>query len=423
MPCVVVVGAQWGDEGKGKVIDLLTEKAQMVVRFAGGPNAGHTLVTGTERIVVRLIPSGVLRRKKCVLAQGMVIDPRTLVDEIRELEARGYLRDNELVVSDRAHAILPVHVLIDTLREGSSAAIGTTKRGVGPCYEDKMARRGIPLGAMRDAKSFEQSVERLVEAWTPTAKAFGATLPSASAMIAELAPARERILPLLVNTSLLVDGAVRAKKNVLFEGAQGTLLDIDHGTYPFVTSSTATAGGACTGAGVGPTRIDQVVGLVKAYTTRVGGGPFPTELTDAVGERLRAVGAEFGSVTGRARRCGWLDFPALRYAARINGLSSLAVTKLDVLTGLDELRVCVAYDTPQGRVTELPIDDLPRAMPVYETLPGWREPIGAARTLEALPRTARAYLDLIAREVDVPIGIVSVGSARDETIVLQHPFG
>jgi adenylosuccinate synthase len=422
MPCVVVVGAQWGDEGKGKLIDLLTEKADMVVRFAGGPNAGHTLVTGTERIIVRLVPSGVLRRTRCVLAQGMVIDPRTLVEEIAALEARGYLQDAELVVSDRAHAILPVHVLIDSLREGGAGAIGTTKRGVGPCYEDKMARRGVTLGAMRDLRAFEKLVAIMAEAWTPVANAFGAKVPSAAQMIDELGPARERLLPLLAATSPIVDAAVRAGKNVLFEGAQGTLLDIDHGTYPFVTSSSATAGGACTGAGVGPTAIDHVVGLVKAYTTRVGGGPFPTELTESIGERLRTAGAEFGSVTGRPRRTGWIDFPALRYAARINGLSSLAVTKLDVLTGLDSIEVCVAYDTPHGRVRELPIDEMAQATPVYETMPGWQEPLGQARTIEALPTNARAYVARIATELDVPLGIVSVGSARDETILLKHPF-
>ncbi len=422
MPCVVVVGAQWGDEGKGKLIDLLTEKADMVVRFAGGPNAGHTLVTGTERIIVRLVPSGVLRRTKCILAQGMVIDPKTLCEEIAALEARGYLRDQELVVSDRAHAILPVHVLIDSLREGGAGAIGTTKRGVGPCYEDKMARRGVTLGMMRDLRTFEKLVEVMVEAWTPVAHAFGAAVPSAAQMIEELAPARERLLPLLASTSPLVDKAIKAGKNILFEGAQGTLLDIDHGTYPFVTSSSATAGGACTGAGVGPTTIDHVVGLVKAYTTRVGGGPFPTELTEALGERLRTVGAEFGSVTGRARRTGWIDFPALRYAARINGLSSLAVTKLDVLTGMDPIQVCVAYDTAHGRVTELPIDEMGSATPVYESMPGWQEPLGQARTMDALPKNARAYVERIARELDVPLGIVSVGSARDETILIKHPF-
>ncbi len=422
MPCVVVVGAQWGDEGKGKLIDLLTEKAEMVVRFAGGPNAGHTLVTGTERVIVRLVPSGVLRRTRCVLAQGMVIDPKTLVEEITQLELRGYLRDSELVVSDRAHAILPVHVLVDGLREGSASAIGTTKRGVGPCYEDKMARRGVTLGAMRDMKELTRRIEALVEAWTPVAKAFGAAVPSAQAMLDEIGAARERLLPLLTSTGPLVDRAIRAKKNVLFEGAQGTLLDIDHGTYPFVTSSSAAAGGACTGAGVGPTRIDHVIGLVKAYTTRVGGGPFPTELNDETGERLRKIGAEFGSVTGRPRRTGWLDFPALRYAARVNGLSSVAVTKLDVLTGLSEIKVCVAYDTPSGRVTELPIDELDVATPVYETMPGWSEDLGAARTMSALPKNAQAYVARIERELEVPVAIVSVGSARDETIVVAHPF-
>lgn len=423
MASVVVVGAQWGDEGKGKVIDLLTEKADMVVRFAGGPNAGHTLVAGGEKVIVRLIPSGVLRRTRCVLAQGMVIDPRTLHDEIQTLEARGYLKNDELVVSDRAHCILPLHVTIDTMREQGAGAIGTTKRGVGPCYEDKMARRGVPMGALRDLSLLRGLIERLTDAWAPVAFAGGVKLPTVQETLDAMAPSRDRILPLLRSTAGLVDASIRAKKNVLLEGAQGTLLDIDHGTYPFVTSSTATAGGACAGAGIGPTAIEHVVGLAKAYTTRVGGGPFPTELTDAVGERLRSVGAEFGSVTGRPRRTGWLDLPALRYAARINGLSSLAVTKLDVLTGFSELSLCVAYDTPEGRTTEFPIDALDTAKPVYEAMPGWSEPLGAVRTLADLPKAARAYLDRITAETSVPLGIVSVGSSRDETILLSHPFG
>jgi adenylosuccinate synthase len=426
MTAVVVVGAQWGDEGKGKIVDIFTEHADMVVRYGGGPNAGHTLVVGDQKLIVRLIPSGILRpRTTCVLAQGMAIDPASLVTELDELGRRGLLRqDASLVVSDRAHAILPYHVLVDELRERTADALGTTKRGVGPCYEDKAGRRGLPMGVLRDPGHAEALVGRALASWGPTILALGGTPPTVREVMAKLRPLAERIVPLLAETSLLVERAVRDGKRVLFEGAQGTLLDIDHGTYPFVTSSHATAGGACTGTGVGPSRIDRVVGLVKAYCTRVGGGPFPTELTDATGERLRKGGAEYGSVTGRPRRTGWLDLPALRYAVRVNGLDGLALTKLDVLTGLESLQVCVAYRTPAGGTSEeFPIDDAARATPVYETMPGWSEDLVGSRTLEALPPAARAYIARIEREAGCPVDLVSVGSRRDETIVLRDPFG
>jgi adenylosuccinate synthase len=440
MTAVVVVGAQWGDEGKGKIVDIYTEHADMVVRYAGGPNAGHTLVVGNDKLVVRLIPSGILReRTECVLAQGMAIDPASLVAELDELAKRGIVRNGggdgtspappergrnqgALVVSDRAHAILPYHVLVDRLREETADALGTTKRGVGPCYEDKAARRGVPLGALRDLARTEVLVERALAAWAPTVVNLGGKPPTVAEVMDSLRPLAPRIVPLLAETSKLVESAVRAGKKVLFEGAQGTLLDIDHGTYPFVTSSHATAGGACTGVGVGPSRIDYVVGLVKAYCTRVGGGPFPTELTDEVGERLRKRGDEYGSVTGRPRRTGWLDLPALRYAVRINGLEGLALTKLDVLTGLDEIRICVGYKTPQGTSEDFPIDDAERALPVYETVRGWREDIGGARSLRDLPEAARKYVERIEREAGCPVVLVSVGSRRDETIVLRDPF-
>ncbi|MDP9001461.1 MAG: adenylosuccinate synthase [Myxococcota bacterium] len=425
MTAVVVVGAQWGDEGKGKIVDILTEHADMVVRYGGGPNAGHTLVVGNDKLVVRLVPSGILRpRTTCVLAQGMAIDPASLVGELDELALRGHLRGaGSLVVSDRAHAILPYHVVVDTLREKAPGALGTTKRGVGPCYEDKAARRGVPLGAMRDLGRTEALVARARDYWQPVAVALGGTLSSVSHMMEELRPVAARIVPLLGETSKLVEAAVREGRRVLFEGAQGTLLDIDHGTYPFVTSSHATAGGACTGTGVGPSRIDTVVGLVKAYCTRVGGGPFPTELNDDTGERLRKRGDEFGSVTGRPRRTGWLDLPALRYAVRVNGLDGMAVTKLDVLTGLEVIKVCVAYRTASGLTDDLPIDDIDRATPVYEEMRGWTEDLASARTLAALPAAARKYVERIEREVACPIMLVSVGSRRDETIVLEDPFG
>ena len=424
MSAVVVVGAQWGDEGKGKIVDIFTEHADMVVRFGGGPNAGHTLVVGDSKLVVRLIPSGILRADTiCVLAQGMVIDPGSLVTELDELARRGLVRDaRSLVVSDRAHAILPYHVLVDQLREKTPHALGTTKRGVGPCYEDKAGRRGIPLGALRDLRRVEDLVARALVHWEPSIVALGGTPPGVREVMEVIRPLAPRIVPMLAETSKLVERAVRDGKRVLFEGAQGTLLDVDHGTYPFVTSSHATAGGACTGVGVGPSRIDTVVGLVKAYCTRVGGGPFPTELLDEVGERLRKRGDEFGSVTGRPRRTGWLDLPALRYAVRINGLDGLAITKLDVLTGLPEIQVCVAYDTPHGRTDELPLDDLDHAKPVYETVSGWIQELGAARTLADLPEAARRYIERIERDVATPAFLVSVGSRRDETLALRDPF-
>lgn len=423
MPAVVIVGAQWGDEGKGKIVDIFTEHADMVVRYGGGPNAGHTLVVGDEKIVVRLIPSGVLRKGvSCVLAQGMVIDPSSLVSELDDLAKRGVDAETGLVISDRAHAILPYHVQIDGLREKGKGAIGTTKRGVGPCYEDKVARRGIVLGAFRDPARLRAQVESALEAWKPTIEALGEKAPSVDEVLAKIEPARARIVKMLRTTQPLVERAVKEGKKVVLEGAQGTLLDIDHGTYPFVTSSNPTAGGACVGSGVGPTRIDEVIGLVKAYTTRVGGGPFPTELDDEVGERIRKVGQEFGSVTGRPRRTGWLDLPAVRYAVAVNGLDGIALTKLDVLTGLDSVSVCVAYDTPSGRTTEFPIDDLEHAKPVLKTFPGWKEELASARKIDDLPAAAREYLSFIEKELGCPLVLVSTGPRRAETIVLRDPF-
>jgi adenylosuccinate synthase len=427
MPAVVIVGAQWGDEGKGKVVDLYTEAAEVVVRFAGGPNAGHTLVVGDDKVIVRLIPSGILRPKaRCILAQGMVIDPAVLVGEIDLLASRGVTITDRVFVSDRAHLIMPYHVLVDGLRESAASAankIGTTKRGIGPCYEDKAARRGVRAVDLRDPKSCLTLIERAVEAWAPTIRALGGELPSARAIVDELEPIAKRVLPLLADTSRLVDDALRDKKKILFEGAQGTLLDLDHGTYPFVTSSSAVAGGACAGAGVGPTRIDRVIGITKGYITRVGEGPFPTELNDATGERLRKAGGEFGSVTGRPRRTGWLDLPALKYAVRVNGLDGLAITKLDVLTGLPEIQVCVGYQLASGETDDFAIHDLASARPVYRTVPGWTEPLPAVRTIGELPAAARDYVQLIEEATGVPAYVLSVGPRRDETIVLRDAFG
>jgi adenylosuccinate synthase len=429
MPTAVIVGAQWGDEGKGKIVDFCTEYADVVVRYAGGPNAGHTLVVGDDKLIVRLIPSGILRpRTLCVLAHGMVIDPAVLVAEMDELERRGLSPTTRLLVSDRAHVILPFHVTIDTMRETTGKGgltLGTTKRGIGPAYEDKAARRGLRMGLLRDLPRAKTIIEQAIAAWTPTLLALGAEVPSASAIVEQLEPLARRIEPQLRDTSRLVNEAIRDGQNVLLEGAQGTLLDIDYGTYPYVTSSSASAAGAAAGSGIGPTRIDSVIGITKAYATRVGGGPFPTELFDATGNKLREDGAEFGSVTGRPRRTGWLDLPAIRYAARVNGLDGLAVTKLDVLTGHPKLKVCVAYQTPNGRTPEFPIDllDEPGQIhPIYETLDGWTDSLANVRSRDDLPRAAREYLRFLEHESGVPLHLVSVGARRAETIVISNPF-
>ena len=429
MTAVVVVGAQWGDEGKGKIVDYLAESADVVARYAGGPNAGHTLVVGDDKVIVRLVPSGILRSHKlCVMGQGMVVDPLLLVDEIEDLERRGHHVDGRLFISYRAHLILPHHIIADGLREQAlspTKAIGTTRRGIGPAYEDKIARRGLPAVALLDMDRAAELVERALQAWAPFFASKSEALPKTQEVIEKLRPAAERIVPLLGDTSQLIADHIGQGQSVLFEGAQGTLLDIDHGTYPFVTSSSAIAGGVCTGCGLGPRVISRVLGAAKAYITRVGGGPFPTELDDVAGEHMRRVGAEFGSVTGRPRRAGWLDLPALRYAVRVNGLDALVLTKLDVLTGLDPIRVCVAYDTPNGRTSVLPVDrfdHLDGITPVYEELPGWSEPIDKVRSFEQLPRNARAYVEYIEKACAVPCDLVSVGPGRDAIMVRRHPF-
>lgn len=430
MSAVVIVGAQWGDEGKGKIVDIYTEFAEVVVRYAGGPNAGHTLVVGDEKLIVRLLPSGILRPGTlCVLGQGMVVDPEVLIGEIDELRRRGHDRVEErLLLSERAHLILPYHIEIDSLRESSAPqdrAIGTTKKGIGPAYEDKVRRTGVRAGELRDFDRLAGRVSAALDAWAPTIRALGGKVPTVSEILEPLRPLAERLVPLLGNASVVTDDAIRAGKRVMLEGAQGTLLDVDHGTYPFVTSSSAVAGGAAIGAGIGPNRISTVLGITKAYTTRVGAGPFPTELDDDDGKHLRKVGDEFGSVTRRPRRTGWLDLPGLRYAARVNGIDGLALTKLDVLTGLEKVKVCVAYDTPSGRVTDLPIDllDQPeKVRPVYEELEGWTENLENARVLEQLPSAARKYVRFLEEGAGVPVYLVSVGPSRAATIVLHNPF-
>ncbi|NUO53760.1 MAG: adenylosuccinate synthase, partial [Polyangiaceae bacterium] len=419
------VGAQWGDEGKGKVVDLVTERAELVVRYAGGPNAGHTLVVGGEKLIVRLVPSGILQpHSVCAMAQGMVVDPAVLVSEIAALTQRGIKTTGRLFISDRAHLILPHHILVDGLREGSGAGqkIGTTKKGIGPCYEDKAARRGLRMSDLADLGRARKLVAQALEAWSPTIAALGGETPTVDESMKVLEEHAPRLLPLITDTSKLADDSIRAGKRVVFEGAQGILLDLDHGTYPFVTSSSAVAGGACTGAGVGPTRLTRVVGITKAYATRVGEGPFPTELKDERGDKLRERGAEFGSVTGRPRRTGWLDLPALRYAARVSGVDAWAITKLDVLTGLDTVEVCTAYETPEGTTDDLPAD-LDRARPVFTKLPGWKEEIGGARRLEDLPGAARDLVRFIEQRTGAEAYLVSVGPGREETITVRDVWG
>jgi adenylosuccinate synthase len=434
MPNVVVVGAQWGDEGKGKVVDLLTEHAQVVVRFQGGNNAGHTLVVNGQKTVLTLIPSGILHgNKTCVIGNGVVLDPAVLESELATLRATGKIQaTTQLVLSEGAHVIFPWHKLLDALREKARglSPIGTTGRGIGPAYEDKVARRGIRVrDLLRPERLLQRIEERLVSAREElTALSARAGTPSPVLEASEIARTYvahgEALRPYVKDASLFLSGEVAKGSRILFEGAQGTLLDVDHGTYPFVTSSNTVAGAAAVGSGIGPTAIDTVVGISKAYTTRVGGGPFPTELTGALGDRLRKVGEEYGAVTGRPRRCGWLDGVVLRYAARVNGLWGLALTKLDILSGLDSLQLCNAYTLDGQTLSELPTDpdDFGRVMPIYETLPGWSERLGGARSFSDLPSAARSYVKRVEEVAGVPVVCVSVGADRGETILLQNPF-
>jgi len=429
MPNVVVVGAQWGDEGKGKIVDRFTEYADVVARYQGGNNAGHTLVVGGEKTVLHLIPAGVLHPgKACVIGNGVVVDPAVFMMEVDRLKQKGYLADDaQLVLSLDAHVIMPWHKAVDVAREQSMGAgkIGTTGRGIGPTYEDKVARRGIRVRDLLDGGRLLRRVKERLPAAQEELRRLGAGSDlDAAAIAGEYAALGQRLARYAGDASLALHRAIRAGKSVLFEGAQGTMLDVDHGTYPFVTSSNTVAGNAATGTGVGPTEIDEVIGVAKAYCTRVGSGPYPTELTEATGDRLRQVGNEFGATTGRPRRTGWFDAVALRFAARVNGLDGLAITKLDVLTGFPELKVAVAYKLDGKTVEELPgdPDDLERCTPVYEVLPGWTEPLAGVRAWEALPPTARSYLKRLEALSGVAVMAVSVGADRGETILLDNPF-
>ncbi|MBI1722576.1 MAG: adenylosuccinate synthase [Gemmatimonadetes bacterium] len=419
MRCLVVVGAQWGDEGKGKVVDALAEHAELVVRYQGGANAGHTVDAPDGEFVLHQIPAGILHAStRCVIGNGVVLDPETLFHEIDALRERGVMMTGRLLVSDRAHLVLPYHKLLDA-ESARSKKIGTTARGIGPAYEDKYGRRGVRVGDLRHpeivAKLVAAGAERAnaMLALAGSAKRCGA--PEIVAMLEELAP---RLLPFVADAGRLVADTLQGGGHVLLEGAQGALLDVDHGTYPFVTSSSTTAGGAAVGAGIGPTAIDAVLGIVKAYTTRVGNGPLPTEAAEREAEGLRTLGGEYGATTGRPRRCGWFDAMVVRYAVRVNGLTGLAVTKLDVLDTFDELPVCTRYRLGGEDLVDLPdnVAALEEVEPVYERLPGWRQPTGAARTLADLPRAARVYLEGIEALAGAPIRYVGVGTKREQLI-------
>lgn len=423
MGATVIVGAQWGDEGKGKVVDIYSQRAQQVVRYAGGANAGHTLVVDGEKVVFHLIPSGALHRDvDCVLAQGTVIDPAVLVREIGELDKRGLFDPKRFTVADRAHLVLPQHRVIDELRDKQRGALGTTKRGIGPAYEDKVGRVGVRVGDLLSASKLEEKLGANLERWAPMIAALGGTMPSVNETRDAYLKLAARLNPLISDAAARVSKSLRAGHNVLMEGAQGALLDIDSGTYPFVTSSSTIAGGACTGAGIGPTDISNVIGISKVYATRVGNGPFPTELHGAEGDALREAGGEFGATTGRPRRCGWLDLPALRYAVRINGLTGLALTKIDVLTGMPSIKLCTGYELNGERYDTIPYDDLDHVKPIYEEVPGWNEAIGHCRKMADLPKNARAYIERIEREADCPAWLVSVGADREQTIILRDAF-
>ncbi len=429
MANVIIVGAQWGDEGKGKVVDIYTEFANEVVRYQGGNNAGHTLVVGNEKTILHLIPSGILHAgKRCIIGNGVVLDPKVFLQEIENLKKKGYLQDDrQLVVDGNIHVIMPYHKAIDIAREQSSGGrrIGTTGRGIGPTYEDKIGRRGIRLADMVKPEVFARKLQELLPEKNFLLEKFLGQAPlDEAAILEEYSGYARQIEKYLGNASAILNQSIAAGHNILFEGAQGSLLDVDHGTYPYVTSSSTIAGGACTGTGVGPRFIDEVIGISKAYVTRVGEGPFPTELNDEMGERLRQAGNEFGSTTGRPRRTGWFDAVALREAVRTNGMTGLAITKMDVLNDLETIKICTGYSFQGQFIEEFPreLDILTDCKPVYEEMEGWQSDISGAKSLEELPMQARNYLKKLEQVTGCPVVLVSVGPRRDQTIQLRSPF-
>jgi adenylosuccinate synthase len=424
MPAIVLLGAQWGDEGKGKATDLLGDRVDYVVRYQGGNNAGHTVVIGDQKYALHLLPSGILSPNVIpVIGNGVVIDPAVLLTEIKGLNERG-INTSKLKISTNAHLITPYHRTIDKVSERflGKSKIGTTGRGIGPAYADKINRIGIRVQDLFDPSILKQKIEAALHDKNQILiKVFNRKGITVDEVFDEYLGYAQILKPYVVDTALLLDQALKSGKNVLLEGSQGTLLDVDHGTYPFVTSSNPTAGGASTGSGIGPTKITRVIGILKAYTTRVGSGPFPTELFDADGDALRKIGGEVGVTTGRNRRCGWFDAPIARYAVRVNGLTDFFLTKLDVLTGWEKIPVCVAYEVDGVRVEELPASqtDFHHAKPIYEYLPGWKENISKAKSVEDLPNNAREYVKFLEKVSGAPISAIGVGPGRDETIVVR----
>jgi len=429
MANVVVVGTQWGDEGKGKIVDIYAETADVIARFQGGNNAGHTVVVNGQQTILHLIPSGILHdHKLCIVGNGVVVDPQVLLEEIDTLQRRGVLPPHTgLYVSETAHLIMPYHRKIDVAREGRAGKkIGTTGRGIGPAYEDKVGRCGIRVCDLFDLELFREKLARNVAEKNFLLTAYYHEAPlEEEEIFREYEGYAERLRPYVADTASMLAAEIAGGRHILFEGAQGSLLDVDHGTYPYVTSSNTVAGNACAGTGVGPSALQQVIGICKAYTTRVGEGPFPTELSDEKGERLRQIGHEFGATTGRKRRCGWLDMVLVRQAIRLSGITGLAITKLDVLTGMDKLQICTGYRTRAGetiRVVPPRVKDFSQCEPLYEEVNGWTEEIHTAKRMEELPANAVRYLNRVEQLAGVKLVLVSVGPGRNETIVMENPF-
>ena len=426
---IVVVGAQWGDEGKGKIVDILSEYADIIVRFQGGNNAGHTVVVGEEKFILHLIPSGILHRgKKCIIGNGVVIDPEVLLEEIDALQAKGQFQDRrDLLISEDAHLIMPYHKKLDAVRERirDKKKIGTTGRGIGPAYEDKVARCGIRCGDLLREELFREKLKtNLLEKNHLLKSIFHENGFEMHSIYHQYMSYAGKIAAYITDTSLYIDSAIKRGENILFEGAQGTLLDVDHGTYPFVTSSNTVAGEAATGSGIGPTKLDKVIGISKVYTTRVGEGPFPTELKNAEGQRLREQGGEYGATTGRPRRCGWFDAVAVRYAAMINGLDGMVLTKLDVLDKSDKIMICTGYKYDNNILKNFPSDSdiLNKCEPIYEIIDGWNEPTSGIAKLDKLPANARKYIKRLEELIEISIIMVSVGAGRKEAIMIENPF-
>lgn len=423
MSISVIVGSQWGDEGKGKIVDLLSDRFQIVARYQGGANAGHTVEIGDKKFILHLIPSGILRDDViCVIGNGVVIDPQALLEEIKMLENLGVKIKNRLFISHNAHLIMPYHKLLDSINESGNSKIGTTGRGIGPCYIDKYARTGIRIVDLLNRKNLEEKIRYNIEEKNNILKKlYDKEELNIDEIIKAYLKFDDEIDQYITDTTSLLNNAIKDGKSILLEGAQGALLDVDHGTYPYVTSSSPTTGGACTGTGIPPTKINSVIGIVKAYTTRVGLGPFPTELKDETGEKLRTIGYEFGATTGRPRRCGWYDAFLVNYSSMINGITKAAITKLDVLSSFEKINVCVGYEINGKKLKYFPTNvyELENAKPIYETLDGWNEDISFARTFDELPSKAKDYLDFIADKSNFEIGIISVGPKRDQTIILD----